>query len=290
MRAVRMKVTSNSDSFRFAVKNSSLSRFPGLVVKEMRHWTREIVIALAVVFPVVFVAASYCEDLVEAGGKEGFGDAGALITGLPSHVTSGISNAGYPGVFFLTLLDSAGFPLPSEIILPFAGYLVFQGVLQYWPVVLCSTVAALLGSSIDYYIGRKLGSSLIAGKVRLPYIPVGELQRVQAWFDKHGPVAVALLRLVPAARVLISFPAGACRMRPVTFEVCTLAGCLMWNVSLVYLGWWLGSSWGVVASLSRYASLFVYPVMAVFVFWLVSRRSEHRNASKLSKNDLCDPS
>jgi membrane protein DedA with SNARE-associated domain len=143
--------------------------------------------------------------------------------------------------------------------------------LQYWSVVVCSTVAALLGSSVDYYLGRKLGSSLIAGKVRLPYLPVGQLQRVQVWFDRHGPVAVALLRLVPAARVLISFPAGACKVKPVTFEFYTLLGCLAWNIGLVYLGWWLGSSGGIVTAYFRDLSLSVFFAMIVFASWIILR-------------------
>ena len=253
-------------SFRVAVKNSRLFRLPDLA-SELRRWTREMLVALAVVFPIVFLAASYLEDLVETGSKEAFGDVGALLTGLPSRLTNVASSAGYSGVFFLALLDSAGFPLPSEIILPFAGYLVFRGTLQYWPVVLCSTVAALLGSSTDYYVGRKLGSSLISGKVRLPHILPGQLQRVEAWFDKHGPIAVAVLRLVPAARVLISFPAGACKVKLVTFELYTLLGCLAWNVVLVYLGWWLGSSWGILTSYFRDLSLFVFFALIVFAFW-----------------------
>jgi len=227
-----MNATSHHDSFRIVVKNSRIFHFSGLALSEVRHWTREIMMTLTV--PVIFIAASYLEDLAETGGKEASGDIGALIIGLPSLVISVASNAGYAGVFFLTLLDSAGFPFPSEIILPFAGYLVFRGALQYWSVILCSTVAALLGSSADYYVGRKLGSSLIAGKVTLPYIPVGQLQRGQAWFDKHGPIAVALLRLVPGVRVLISIPAGACKIKPVTFEFYTLLGCLTWNIALVF--------------------------------------------------------
>jgi len=266
-----MNPTSHSDSFRIVVKNSRIFRFPRLVLSEMRHWTRQIVIALAVVFPGVFVAASYLEDLVETGGREASGAVGAYITGLPSHVISVASKTGYAGVFFLTLLDSAGLPFPSEVILPFAGYLVFRGAFQYWPVVICSTVAALLGSSADYYVGRKLGSSLIAGKITLPCIPVDQLQRVQAWFEKHGPVAVALLRLVPGVRVLISIPAGACKIRPVTFEFYTLLGCLIWNIALVYLGWWLGSSWGIVTSYFRDLSLFVFFALIMCAFWLLLR-------------------
>jgi membrane protein DedA with SNARE-associated domain len=266
-----MNVTSHADSFLIAVKRSSLSRFAGLVAGDMRRWSREIVIALAVVFPVVFMAASYLEDLIETGSKESAGDIGALIAGLPSHVISVASNAGYAGVFFLTLLDSAGFPFPSEIILPFAGYLVFRGALQYWPVVFCSTVAAVLGASADYYIGRKLGGPLVTGKVRLPYIPAEQLQRAQAWFDKHGPVTVALLRWVPAARVLISFPAGACKIKPITFEFYTLLGCLTWNIALVCLGSWLGSSWGRATSYFRDLSLLVFFAFIVFAFWILKK-------------------
>jgi len=266
-----MNATLPSESFRIVVKNSRIFRFPRLVLSEMRHWTREIMIALAVVFPGIFIAASYLEDLVETGGREASGGFGSFITGLPSHVISVASNAGYAGVFFLTLLDSAGFPFPSEIILPFAGYLVFQGALQYWSVVVCSTFAALLGSSVDYCVGRKLGSSLIAGKVRLPYVPVEQLQRVQVWFDRHGPIAIALLRLVPGVRVLISFPAGACKIKPVTFGFYTLLGCLTWNIALIYLGWWLGSSWGMVTSYFRDLSLFVFFALIMSAFWLLLR-------------------
>jgi len=271
MGAVGMNATSHSVSTRIVIKYWRFFRFLELVLSEIRNWAREIVITLAVVFPGVFIAASYLEDVVETGGREASGDVGAFIAGLPSHVISAASNTGYAGVFLLTLLDSAGFPFPSEIILPFAGYLVFRGALQYWSVVVCGTVAALLGSSVDYYVGRKLGSSLIAGKVRLPYIPVEQPQRVQVWFDRHGPIAVALLRLVPAARVLVSFPAGACKIKPVTFEFYTLMGCLAWNIALIYLGWWLGSSWGIVTTYFRNLSLLVFFALIVFASWIMLR-------------------
>jgi membrane protein DedA with SNARE-associated domain len=110
------------------------------------------------------------------------------------------SGAGYLGIFFLMLLESAAFPVPSEIILPLAGYFVFQGTLQYWPVVFYSTVAALLGSFIDYYVRRKLGSSMMTGQAKLAYVQAAPLRRVQAWFNKYGPAAVAILRMVPTAR------------------------------------------------------------------------------------------
>jgi membrane protein DedA with SNARE-associated domain len=218
------------------------------------------------------MAASYVEDLVETGAREETGEVATLITALPTYLIHLGSNVGYPTIFALTLLDSAGVPFPSEIILPFAGYLVFHGTLQYWPVIFYATIAALLGSSVDYCIGKKLGRSLITGQARLPYVPAAQLQKLQRWFDVHGSVAVALLRLVPGARVLISFPAGACKMKPIVYEAYTLLGCFTWNVTLVYLGLWLGSSWGIVTSFFRYLSILVVFIMIVFALWILPRR------------------
>jgi len=242
----------------------------------MKPWIRNALIAVLVVFPVLFIVASYLEDLVETGGREGTGVIIALITGLPTAAINLASGAGYLGIFSLMLLESAAFPVPSEIILPLAGYLVFRGTLQYWPVVFYSTVAALIGSFVDYYVGRRLGSQLITGGIRVAYIPTAELQKVQAWFDAHGPTAVALFRLVPTARVLISFPAGACRMNPKQFAGYTLLGCLPWNMALIYLGWWLGFSWQTATSFLRYLNLAFYLTLIMFVLWIVVRATVNR--------------
>lgn len=251
---------------------SSLFTFARLAAGSMRRWKRKTLIALAAVFPVIFVAASYLEDLMETTSQERSVEITGLITNLPSRVINIASNTGYSGIFFLTLLDSAGLPFPSEIVLPLAGYLVFAHTLQYWPVVFYTTLAALLGSSADYYIGRRLGTPFISGKIRIPYLSTTHLQRIQSWFDVHGHAAVALLRLVPAARVLVSFPAGAARMNPIAFEIYTFLGCLTWNMALIYLGWWLGSSWAIVTSIFRYLSLFVYVTIAMVAIWILSRK------------------
>ena len=228
---------------------------------------RHLLIALIVIFPVAFTVTSYLEDTVESGGLEGSQVIISAITGLPTHLINLASGAGYYGIFFLMLLESAAFPVPSEVILPLAGYLVFLGVLQYWMVIFCSTIAALAGSFVDYYVGRRLGEPLIAGKSKIPYVEPALLQKTQAWFNAHGSAAVAFLRLVPTARVLISFPAGACRMSPKKFALYTLLGCLPWNMALVFIGWWLGSSWGSVVSSFRFINLAVYLIIIVLFIW-----------------------
>jgi membrane protein DedA with SNARE-associated domain len=235
----------------------------------MKRTIRNLLITLLLLFPIAFISVNYLEDLVETSTVEGTDRLVSLVTGLPTHVINVASSAGYPGIFLLMLLESAAFPVPSEIILPLAGYLVFRGSLQYWPVIFCSTIAALLGSFIDYWLGRRLGSPLITGETKLPYLKHAQLQRIQSWFNTHGPATVTILRWVPTARVLVSFPAGACRMNPAKFALYSLIGCLPWNMVLVYLGWLLGTSWESTISYFRYINLFVYLVMAVFLLWVV---------------------
>ena len=223
------------------------------------------------IFPAAFIVASYLEDLVETNGQEGSTRIVGWITSLPTNAINLAAGAGYVGIFLLMLLESASFPVPSEVVLPLAGYLVFRGTLQFWPVVFYSTVAALLGSFFDYYLGVKFGSPLLTGQTKLPYVRAHHLKRIQAWFGAYGPAAVVLLRLVPSARVLISFPAGASRMDRSKFAMCTLLGCLPWNIALVYVGWWLGASWEQATSFFRYINLLVYLVMILIVCWVAWR-------------------
>jgi len=242
----------------------------------MKRWARKLLITLLLMFPVVFTALSYLEDLAESGAEGPAGGIIALMSNLPRIVIDLATAGGYAGIFALMLLEAAAFPVPSEVILPLAGYLVSQGTLEFWFVVLISTVAAIIGSFVDYFIGWKLGSSLLVGQSRLPYIDATRLRRTRGWFDRYGAVAVALLRLVPTARVLVSFPAGAYKMSKSKFAFYTLAGCLPWNILLVYLGWWLGSSWEEVVAAFRYINLVVYVLLTLIVIWIVWRLMSKR--------------
>lgn len=226
------------------------------------------------VFPVVFVTLNYLEDVAETSGQGGII---ALASDLPRRVIDLASEAGYVGIFILMLLEAAAFPIPSEIILPLAGYLVYQGNLDFWPVIFYSTVAAIIGSFIDYYLGWKLGGLLLADQSRLPFVNKNHLRSVQVWFNRYGAFAVAFFRLVPAARVLISFPAGAYRMSKSKFAIYTLAGCLPWNFTLVYLGWWLGTSWSSIVAAFRYINLVVYAFLIAFIVWIGLRLTSRRS-------------
>jgi membrane protein DedA with SNARE-associated domain len=247
----------------------------------MRRWVRNLLIVCLIAFPIAFIAVSYIEDLTETGSEGPIGGVIASMLNLPQFVINLAAAGGYAGIFALMLLEAAAFPVPSEIILPLAGYLVSQGTLEFWSVVLFSTVAAVIGSFADYFLGWKLGSLLLNGQAKLPYIDAKHLQRTHRWFDKYGPEAVALFRLIPAARVLISFPAGAYKMSKRKFALYTIAGCLPWNITLVYLGWWLGASWEEVVAAFKYINVIVYVLLALLVIWvgwkLSAKRTRQRN-------------
>lgn len=235
--------------------------------------------ALAV--PVTVVVLSYLEDIVEFNGPQS--GVGALLMRLPQDSMQIAVQMGYAGIFLLMLLEAAAFPIPSEIVLPFAGYLVSQDVLSFWPVILYSTVAAMIGSFVDYYLGLKLGPLLLRSS-KLRFVNADHVRIVDAWFKRYGALAVLFFRLVPAARVLISFPAGAYRMKKGKFAICTLAGCLPWNIILVSLGLWFGSSWDYVVGLFRYLNLVAYLIIILAVVWLVIRfkSKTSRSLSRIS--------
>jgi membrane protein DedA with SNARE-associated domain len=228
-------------------------------------------VTLLLIFPVVFVSLSYVEDLVETnlhGASQGIV---SIFANLPKQAIALASQTGYAGIFALMLAEAAAFPIPSEIILPFAGYLVYSGTLEFWPVIAITTVAAIFGSYVDYFLGVKLGQRLLTNESKIVFLRGGHLRKAESWFSHYGPIAVALFRLVPGARVLISFPAGLYRMNKLKFGMYTLAGCLPWNIALTYLGWWLGSSWGSVVEAFRYINLIVYALMIIFVAWVAWR-------------------
>src|SRR5208337_5194476 len=112
----------------------------------MRRWLRKLLMTALLVFPVIFIALDYLEDLTETGSEGPVGGIISSMLNLPQLVINLVTAGGYAGIFSLMLLEAAAFPVPSEIIIPLAGYLVSRGVLQFWPVILYSTVAALIGS------------------------------------------------------------------------------------------------------------------------------------------------
>jgi membrane protein DedA with SNARE-associated domain len=212
-------------------------------------------VAAIIVAVVLVVLLEILEDAFLEGAPNASGPFTVIVNGIVSltkNVTSTVKSWGYAGVFGLMLLESSSFPIPSEAILPFAGYLVSLGQLNLWVAIGVSTVAGIAGSLIDYYIGLKaalvLSEHQILGKV---FFTPNQLVVGVRWFDKYGAVVVFFSRLIPVFRTIVSFPAGAVNMPIAKFIVYTTAGCLIWNGVLIYVGYWLGSKWQEVAGISH---------------------------------------
>jgi membrane protein DedA with SNARE-associated domain len=241
-----------------------------------------IVVGIAIAI-VVYVLFEILEDIFVEGAPITSGPLIGAIISLTHNVTGTVRSWGYSGVFVLMLLESSSLPIPSEVILPFAGYLISKGILNVWITVTIATIAGIAGSLIDYYIGLKGVESLakhkILGRVILSK---KQLEIAASWFNKYGASMVFFSRLVPGFRTLVSFPAGAVRMKLPKFIVFTIAGCAIWNIVLIYVGWYLGKNWTEVAGISRYLILATVVALVVLIVFLIIRRKMAR--SEAAKN------
>lgn len=171
-------------------------------------------------------------------------------------------------------------PLPSEIILPLAGFAAAQGTLGLLEVLIWTTLGSLVGALALYGIGAWLGRRRVyAIAQRMPLIKVEDVERTEAWFERHGSKAVFFGRMIPIFRSLISIPAGIERMPLPRFILLTTAGSAIWNTIFVLAGFYLGANWHIVED---YAGIFQKVVIAVVavavVTWIVMRvRQVRRN-------------
>lgn len=163
-----------------------------------------------------------------------------------------ISTLGYPGIVLLMALESACMPVPSEIVMPFAGYLVFQAetdplyqgtVMSLVGVSLAGAVGCTAGSILAYFVGKHWGRPFILKYGRYFLIRKKHLDMADAWFERYGDVATFVARLLPVIRTFISLPAGIARMDFRKFVFYSFVGSLPWTAMLAYVGYWLGPSW-----------------------------------------------
>lgn len=192
---------------------------------------------------------------------------------LSAFVIAVIEQLGYGGVFIGMTLESTGLPLPSEIIMAFAGYIVWEGQLTLLGITLAGTLGCLTGSLIAYGIGAYGGRPLLERYGKYVLIRKNELDRGEQWFAKHGESAVFISRLLPVVRTYISFPAGIVRMDLRKFSVYTFLGSLPFCFAFAYAGVALGPHWHSITRISRYFSVAVIVGLAVLVGYLIYRRA-----------------
>lgn len=182
----------------------------------------------------------YFELPFESQAAHLFTASSVISTGF---VTSSVSAFGYAGVFVLMFLESASLPIPSEVVLPFAGFLVFKGTMSFEVAVLVATVAGICGALTDYYLALKLGRPIIERLFRWSRATPGSLDRLEKWLGAGGSWTVLVARFIPGMRSAISLPAGALRMRLRAFVTMTAIGAFGWSALLIYLGYVAGNLW-----------------------------------------------
>jgi membrane protein DedA with SNARE-associated domain len=186
-----------------------------------------------------------------------------------------LENHGLLIVFLTMIAESACIPIPSEIVVPYGGFLAAQGHTHLWMVIVVATLANLVGSSIAYAVGRYGGRALFVRYGRYVLVSPHHLDQADRWFEKRGQVTVFFTRMMPGVRTFISLPAGIAKMPFVKFLFYSLIGSAIWNTGLAYLGWAAGravgeDAWaGLQDQFSRYNEIF-YVVLAVVVVGLIS--------------------
>ena len=157
-----------------------------------------------------------------------------------------IGSLGYWGVFIGMTLESACIPLPSEVIMPFAGFAVSEGKMTLLGITLVGTLGNLLGGLIAYFVGLKGGRPFLEKYGKYVLISHSKLDQADHWFEKYGHEAVLISRMLPAIRTFISLPAGIARMDLKKFTIYTFLGSLPWTFALAYIGVQLGPHWELI--------------------------------------------
>ena len=195
-----------------------------------------------------------------------------MIEQLIDWLVNVITVLGYSGVFIAVFFESFFAPIPSEIILPFSGFVASMGSMSIYLVITVSTIAAYLGSLPFYMIGRwgeRFFRNFLNRYGKYLFIEDSDVDLAFNLFEKYGNGVVFLGRLIPIVRTLISFPAGIAKMPFVKFSIYTLVGSLVWNILLSYTGYVLGDHWESVGEwVSRYEDVIIFVVVLILLLYI----------------------
>lgn len=184
---------------------------------------------------------------------------------------------GYPGLFIAMFVEGVVTPIPSEIIVPFAGHLAAEGHFNIVLVILVASLGAVLGSTGAYFIGYKVGRPFIRKYGKYFRLKEEHMKKAEDWFGKYGDVSILLGHAMPGTRSFISFPAGIGKMRLRNFMIFTFFGAMIWNTFLALLGYFLGEAVFDLAETFEYFDIAVITtVVVVFVAYLLWKRKKRK--------------
>lgn len=204
-----------------------------------------------------------------------------MLQNIIDWVISIMEAIGSPGVGLAVFLENVFPPIPSEVILPLAGFTASQGSMNVVAAFIWATVGSLTGAYFLYYLGAAIGANRLRKIAAWMWlVKVEDVDAALAWFDKYGKVSILVGRVIPGIRSLISIPAGIDRMNPLTFGLYTLLGSSVWNALLIYCGWVLGENWhaveGVIDQYSKVVYALVALALVVVFIWLLRRARQEK--------------
>ncbi|MDR1007076.1 MAG: DedA family protein [Campylobacteraceae bacterium] len=178
-----------------------------------------------------------------------------------------IGSFGYIGIFILMAIESSVFPLPSEIVIIPAGYLAYQGEMNYFLIVLCGTLGSLAGACFNYYLALKLGRTLLLKYGKYIFIKPHHLEKVEIFFNRHGEISTFSGRLILGVRHFISLPAGLARMNLAKFSFYTILGSFIWVNILALLGFFIGENEELI---QKYLTLIiVFLIITIIIICII---------------------
>ena len=195
-----------------------------------------------------------------------------------------VRTAGYPGVFLFILLESTLVPIPSEIVMPFAGFMASQGEFSLPVILLINSTAALIGSGLCYWIGVVGGKPFLERYGKYFLVRKHDIEKTEAFFAKHGNKTILIGRFVPVIRHVISVPAGIARMPLRGFFLQTFLGSTIWGGTLIILGYYVGANWESFAKTLKRVDLLIGGILVLAIVALgirfVVRRRRERSGSQ----------
>jgi membrane protein DedA with SNARE-associated domain len=188
---------------------------------------------------------------------------------ISNFIVETMKHAGYLGLFILMTLESALMPIPSEIVMPFAGYLVYLGHFDLALVVIISSLANLVGSWIGYFLGIKIGRKFVLKYGKYLLIKEEHVDKAEKWMNKHGAKVILASRNMPAIRTIIPLPSGILRVNFVKFSIFTFIGSIPWNFLLTYTGYILGEKWYEIKNYTQIIDLILIFVIIFIIIFLI---------------------
>ena len=205
----------------------------------------------------------------------------AILSSMTDTILAVISAGGLPGIVLLMALESACIPIPSEIVMPFAGYLVSTGQFSLWSVALAGAVGCNIGSLVAYEIGARGGRPMVEKFSRHSLFGAHELRLAEAFFERWGAGATFFGRLLPVVRTFLALPAGLARMNRLQFHAYTFVGSFLWCLALAWVGKALGRNWNDSAALStafHVADVVIVLALVAGLVWYLRYRKRARHA------------